>query len=538
MTSSSTHPGAAEDKSILTPVMILEGHEPRLVHSPDGKHYEYKGIWSISYFPDCKQMVSGSRDYTIRRWDLREGKEIEKARKVCKNEIRIVEVSRDGRWLVTVDGWELKVREIKTGIVRTFHEYSWTKWIDISADSTLLAGASLDSAVQIWNLDTGQLMAGPFELGDGDIGDVTIRLSEDSRKLAVAWSNTDLENRLHLEVWDVQAQKLDVQKSTAYDVNYIFPLPVFWTTKDNSIVAAFTFTYDDPAIYEFDASTLETVGAPFKGHTSYINSLALSPDCTLLASSSYDTIKLWSFGPRQLLASFDVKLLMTLVLSPNSRQLAYTTWHETKIHICNIPANILASIGLAEEPQPSTSKPKRSRHAGLLDFDITPRPVRRKPVMIPVTPIPQPLPAENPHVFHHFLRKFLSFSSPTDVTRTDDPRNPLDFPATSPLPRSLLNHDGNSRSTPAPLTAQSSIINTFPTIPSRFSRLSTWRPFQTDHTSPAVVHVPLAPGKLRYATAGAPSNDDGLIRDEDYVPPSPSSPNAGQHGRGRFCFCF
>ncbi|KAG2365452.1 hypothetical protein BDR07DRAFT_639765 [Suillus spraguei] len=45
-------------------------------------------------------MISGSRDNTIRRWDLREGKEIEKVREVCKSRIE-VGLSRDGRWVVT-----------------------------------------------------------------------------------------------------------------------------------------------------------------------------------------------------------------------------------------------------------------------------------------------------------------------------------------------------------------------------------------------------------------------------------------------------
>ncbi|KAG2073595.1 hypothetical protein BDR04DRAFT_292331 [Suillus decipiens] len=146
----------------------------------------------------------------------------------------------------------------------------------------------------------------------------------------------------------------------------------------------------------------------------------------------------------------------------------------------------------------------------------------------------------DPQTFrHHFLRKFLPSSFRTDALRTDGPRNSLDLPATLPLPHSLLNCNGNSRSTPAPPTTRSSVINTSPTLTgtSRLHRPSTWWPFQTDHASPAVVDVPLAPGKLRNATAGAPSNDDdSLIRDEDYVPRS--SPNAGQHGSGRFCFCF
>jgi WD40 repeat protein len=78
---------------------------------------------------------------------------------------------------------------------------------------------------------------------------------------------------------------------------------VFWTTRDATIIAAFSII-DDPdsdfcqamIIYEFDASTLETVGTPFEGHSSHITCLALSFDCALLASDSlYDgTIKLWA----------------------------------------------------------------------------------------------------------------------------------------------------------------------------------------------------------------------------------------------------
>ncbi|KAG2068340.1 hypothetical protein BDR04DRAFT_782576 [Suillus decipiens] len=108
---------------------------------------------------------------------------------------------------------------------------------------------------------------------------------------------------------------------------FISPAPVFWTTKNESIVVAFTFTDDRvDMICEFDASESipKTVRASSKGYTHVINGLALSPDCVLLASSSFDdTIKLWAFGSGQLLTSFDVKFPRTLVLSPNSRQLAY-----------------------------------------------------------------------------------------------------------------------------------------------------------------------------------------------------------------------
>ncbi|KAG2351000.1 hypothetical protein BDR05DRAFT_57108 [Suillus weaverae] len=108
MASSSTQPGAGENKSILTPVMTLDGHEPWKFSSPPGEHHEYKHVSCISYSSDGKQMISGSNDKTIRRWDLREGKEIKEAREVC-DDLYAVGVSGDGRWVVTAAGRKLKL---------------------------------------------------------------------------------------------------------------------------------------------------------------------------------------------------------------------------------------------------------------------------------------------------------------------------------------------------------------------------------------------------------------------------------------------
>ncbi|KIK41073.1 hypothetical protein CY34DRAFT_227797 [Suillus luteus UH-Slu-Lm8-n1] len=479
MASTSTQSVATADIPVLTPVMTLEGHEPWNITS-EGETHELKYISCISYFPDGKQMISGSRDETIRRWDLRKGKEMEKDREVDEY-VNALGVSRDGRWVVIAGGNGIKVSEVETGIVRTFHEDSWIDCIDISADSTLLAGGSY-CEVRIWNLDTGEPVAGPFDIGD--YIPHALRFSEDSRKLAVSsYDNERDSNDHHLEVWDVHTQKLDVQKHTARDIGGL-NLPIFWTTKDKSIVTAFNSPADK--ISEFDASTLKTIGAPFK-LPSFVHGLALSSDCVLLASSSYDrTIKLWAFESRQLLASFHVESFFTLLFSPDSRQLACT---------CRVPTNLNILI-----------------YSTLMQHVV-----------------------RDPRPFPRFLRKLLPFSSRTNVVHTE-PHNLLDFPATSPLPRSHISQ------TPAPLTTQPSAINISPTLPSRLLRL--W-PLQTNHASPTIVDVPLAPGKLRIAAAGALGDDDDLIRDEDYVPPPSPSPNsrpgianAGQHGSGRFCFCF
>ncbi|KAG1752493.1 WD40-repeat-containing domain protein [Suillus paluster] len=221
-------------------------------------------------------------------------------------------------WRLDLDvGSELKACQVETNIVKIFEGHSERiSCIDISADSTLLASGSWDRTVRIWNLDTGKLVAGPLKSVNLT---GAVRFSQDSKKLAIRGTWGDY----YLEVWDVQTQKLDVRIGKRVN-GVFFHVPVFWTTKDKTIVAAFSFNEvvhsadEEPkTIYEFDASTLETVGAPFEGHAYTISGLALSFDCALLASASFDnTIKLWAFESRQLLASFDLLIPSFLVFSP------------------------------------------------------------------------------------------------------------------------------------------------------------------------------------------------------------------------------
>jgi WD40 repeat protein len=368
MAPKSTRPTQKVDK--FPAVMTLGGHG--------------EGIGSISYFPDGKQMISGSGDGTSRRWNLETGKEIEEARDVGEHNIRAVKVSRDGRWVVTstavppvLHRGEIKAWDLETETVKTFGGYPWDiLCIDISVDSKLLAGGGEDG-FRIWRLDAGNLLGGPSEFKTPSYRSVSaIRFSQDSTKLAV------YTHRSGIEVWDIQARKLVVCTNVRKGTMLISPsVPLFWTTKDRTIVAAITYpkSQDDDdidedlamrrydrlnMINELDPSTLESVSAPFEGHTDNISSLALSYDCALLASASqFDRIKVWAFESRQLLASFGghhrVTRVYDLTFSPNSRQLAYsgpasgqfgqpTKFSPPKIYIYDIP-NILVRIRPEQE---------------------------------------------------------------------------------------------------------------------------------------------------------------------------------------------
>jgi len=340
MASTSKQPAPARTYSNLPPVMTLRGHKD--------------DVRLMAYFPDGKQMISGSHDKTARRWDLQARKEIEDMRNVFEQEINSVAVSRDGRWVITGSGdedhGELKACDVETGIVKIFEghlEGIALACMDVSEDGTLLASGSGDSTSRIWSLDSGELVAGPFESAEW-LG--AVRLSQDSKKLAVKSMYGKC-----LEVWDIQTQKLDGREWKRHSSTIMTSAPVFWTNK-GTILASFTFTNSRPpkTIYEFDASTLETVGSAFEGHTEVINGLAFSSNGAqaLLASASSDnTIKLWAFESRQLLASFRVANPDILVFSPDTRQVAYTKKNsDHKIYICNTPPNILFSIGLPPDP--------------------------------------------------------------------------------------------------------------------------------------------------------------------------------------------
>ncbi|KAG2363277.1 hypothetical protein BDR07DRAFT_1483870 [Suillus spraguei] len=146
--------------------------------------------------------------------------------------------------------------------------------------------------------------------------------------------------------------------------------------------------------------------------------------------------------------SFDVQTPCSLVLSPNSCQLAYTTFEETRsIYVTFQPTSSLALV-----------LPKMQAHS---------------------------LPT-----FLGFLRKLLS--SRTDRVRpirTNEPpsRDPLDFPATAPSPHSHANPHEKFR----PPTIQSSAPAST-SFNSYLNRLSTWWPPRTDHASQAIIDVPLA----------------------------------------------
>ncbi|KAG1752552.1 uncharacterized protein EDB91DRAFT_1243311 [Suillus paluster] len=101
----------------------------------------------------------------------------------------------------------------------------------------------------------------------------------------------------------------------------------------------------------------------------------------------------------------------------------------------------------------------------------------------------------------------------------------------------------NSRSTSSPPATHSSAVAPITSKP-------TYTAYQSGGLFVQVMHLRLLSmflSRERHAVGAPNQDDDDLLRDEDYIPPSPnlnSQPlpegqiTAGEHGSGRFCGCF
>lgn len=299
------NPSPSPTQPVPSSVLTLAGHS------------DY--VNSVAISPDGQTIASGSRDNTIKLWNLKTGKLI---RTLIGHSgyVNSVAISPDGQTIASgsVDR-TIKLWSLKTGdLIRTLTGHSsFILSIAISPDGQTLASGSNDYTIKLWNLKTGELIR--TLTGHRDLVEF-VTISPDGQIIASGgrdgtirlWNlKTGEPIRTLAENFDwVTSIAIDPDRQTIIGSNLSGTIKL-WNLKTGDSISlngksdrvysiaissdgkTFASGGSDNTIKLWNLQTGELIRT-LKGHSYWVRSVAISPNGQTLVSGSWDkTVKIW-----------------------------------------------------------------------------------------------------------------------------------------------------------------------------------------------------------------------------------------------------
>ena len=242
-------------------------------------------VESVSVTPDGRRAVSGSRDNTVRVWDLESGvclRTLEGHRGVVSS----VSVTPNGRRAVSgSDDNTVRVWDLESGAcLRSLEGHSdYVMSVSVTPDGRRAVSGSDDGTVRVWDVESGACLR---TLGGDGGGVSSVSVTLDGRR-AVSGSecNTVLIRGFTVLVWDLESGAC--LRSLQHHSGWVNSVSV---TPDGRRAVTGS---SDKKVRVWDVES----GAhllTLEGHSSDVNSVSVTPDGRRAVSGSYDrTVRVW-----------------------------------------------------------------------------------------------------------------------------------------------------------------------------------------------------------------------------------------------------
>lgn len=264
-------------------------------------------VGAVAFSSDGKNLASGSKDKTIKIWELATGKIIHTL-EGDKSPVWAVVFSSDNKQLVTGSFfWRVLLWNWQTEQLLNTGEHKGPVWsVAISPNGKFFASASEDKLVTVWNLETGKLV---YNLPDHFDYVYSIAISKDS-KYIVSGSRDKT-----IKIWELNTGRLinnlEGHKAEVRSVAI---------TPDGKNIVSGSY---DKTIKIWDFATGKVIRT-IESHSDDIVAIAISPDGKTIASGSKDkTIKLWNLNTGELINTLpENDEIYTVAFSPDGNTIA------------------------------------------------------------------------------------------------------------------------------------------------------------------------------------------------------------------------
>ncbi|KAG2128626.1 uncharacterized protein EDB93DRAFT_168427 [Suillus bovinus] len=263
-----------------------------------------KSVKAIAVFPDKRRIVTSSGDKILRLWDLETGVVL-KEMEGHSREVYALAVSRDGQIIASGDA---------SGEVIAWH------------GKTVLATGSDNT--KLWCTKTWKMQGDPI---NSDYNYFVrfcaccVRYSPSGELLAIATTGDN-----------IQIYNTGTRECVASFTGHTLA----WTPDGTRLLSE-----DISCIREWNTSTWQQVGHPWKGHTEHINAIAINPAGTLVASASVDHhVRLWQFSDGRTIAIFQHSFIPRCVTFSMDGKHLLSGGYDNKISEWAVPSNVHSKI--------------------------------------------------------------------------------------------------------------------------------------------------------------------------------------------------